>query len=126
MMAPLIPHITEEVYQAYFAQRDGKKSVHLSNWPTVDQKLDDKDAEKAGDVAVDIISTIRKYKSQKGASLKEGVNEITLELATMKDFQSVVLSIEADLKAVVHAQKISFGKNVTLKTEMLGIGVGVR
>jgi hypothetical protein len=30
------------------------------------------------------------------------------------------------LKAVVHAQKISFGKNVTLKTEMLGIGVGVR
>ncbi len=126
LMAPIIPHITEEVYQAYFAKHDGKKSVHLSDWPAVDKKLDDNDAENVGDVMVDIIGAIRKYKSQKGASLKEGLNEVTLECRTMKDFESHILSVEEDLKAVIHAQKVSFGKGGTLTTEAFGIGVGVR
>ena len=38
-------------------------------WPVADEKLVDLDAEETGEIARDIVSQIRKYKSDKGMSL---------------------------------------------------------
>ncbi|MBU3941956.1 MAG: class I tRNA ligase family protein, partial [Nanoarchaeota archaeon] len=33
LMAPIMPHITEEIYHLYFAEIEGLKSIHGSDWP---------------------------------------------------------------------------------------------
>ncbi len=58
LFAPLLPHVTEEVYQARYAD----ESIHLQNWPRprgYDADLD------AGERALAVIGALRKYKSER-------------------------------------------------------------
>ncbi len=70
MFAPLLPYITEELYQIGFAKQEKQKSIHITMWPSVDEKLVDEKIEKKGDVFVELLSKIRKFKSDHGKSLK--------------------------------------------------------
>ena len=45
LMAPIMPHITEEVYQMYFVDKEKEKSIHVSTWPEYDEKMIDSSAE---------------------------------------------------------------------------------
>lgn len=66
--APLIPYITEEVYQGLYSKNESSKSIHLSSWPAttnVETELDISDFNQA----IEAINEIRKYKSEQGISL---------------------------------------------------------
>ncbi len=104
LFAPITPHITEEIYHLFYAKKEKKKSIHISDWPKYDKKLDDKKAEKLGDIAVDIIAAVRKYKSDKNMSLGAEINELVID--TKEDLKDVL----DDIKATVKAEKISKGK----------------
>ena len=41
VMAPFTPFVTERVWQDLFAETEKTESVHLSSWPTVDEKVID-------------------------------------------------------------------------------------
>jgi valyl-tRNA synthetase len=99
IFAPIMPFITEEVYNIYYSKKEKEKSVHISSWPKYDMNL--KINEKIGDEFIEILNEVRKYKSRENKSLKES---ITLTI-TNKKLESVV----KDLEAVTHA-KITFGK----------------
>jgi len=125
MAAPIMPHITEEIYQFYFAAKEKKKSIHVSSWPALEKKLVEEGAELAGDIGVDIINTVRKYKSEHKWSMKEEIAEIVL-VNEEKDFKSIIQSMEGDLKAVLNAQKISFAGETSLETQMFKVKVEIR
>jgi len=57
MMSPVLPHVTEEIYQEFFRELDGSKSVHVSEWPSAD--LFDENEEIRGEFLRDVISGIR-------------------------------------------------------------------
>jgi valyl-tRNA synthetase len=38
MLAPIMPFITEEIYQKYFKKFEKDKSIHVSEWPKYDKK----------------------------------------------------------------------------------------
>jgi len=94
LLAPIMPHITEELYQIYFKQNEKAKSIHVSEWPAP-EKIADKEIEDAGDKAIDIISEVRKLKSRQGKSLKTPTI-ITLDKKTQKELELFI----DDLKAV--------------------------
>jgi valyl-tRNA synthetase len=73
LIAPFMPHITEDVYQEHFKKHEGAKSIHISEWPK--EVLSDKEAESAGDVLKDVIAAIRTWKSDKKMPLNA---ELTL------------------------------------------------
>lgn len=125
LMAPIMPHITEEAYQSYFNEKEKSKSIHISAWPVFEKKMVNEDAELAGDLGVDIINTIRKYKSENKWSMKEEIAEIIV-ISEEKDFKKIILSIAGDLKAVLNAKKISFEGETSLETPRLGIKIGIR
>jgi valyl-tRNA synthetase len=102
LMAPITCFITEEIYQSYFAVNEKCKSIHISSWPSFDKKLKDKKLEKLGDEAIEIISKVRQFKSSNGKSLKEPVKVIA---------PSSLKPLEADLKAVLNASELQFGKD---------------
>ena len=124
MMAPITPHITEEVYQLFFAAKEGAKSIHLSAWPAVHPQLIDEHAELAGDVAVDVISAVRKWKSEQKVSLKEEIAKLVV-ISEEKGFPEMIEKIKRDLQAVLNTKNIVFAGPTTLVSEKFGIKVGI-
>jgi len=103
LMAPIMPHITEELYQFFYAKHEGKKSIHIDSWPIV-SKVDD-NAIRVGDVIVDIIEHVRKAKSEKSVSQKAPVQQLLIKAKiTPEEFEEA----KADLKALTSAELIEF------------------
>jgi valyl-tRNA synthetase len=76
MIAPFMPHITEDVYQEHFLKHEKVKSIHLSAWP--EKVLTDKEAEATGDVLKDVIAAIRGWKSEKKMPLNAELNLVEM------------------------------------------------
>ena len=79
LMAPIMPYITEELYQTHFRGRENAKSVHTTSWPKADERFTDEEAEAAGDMAVEIIGSVRKHKSDKSMPLGSELEKIVIE-----------------------------------------------
>jgi valyl-tRNA synthetase len=107
LVAPIMPHITEAVYQSYFADKHKAKSIHLSHWPEAQKSFIDEDAEKTGDLVVEIISAVRKFKSEKQVSLKKPVKLI---IGCNANQQERIESAIDDLKATTMASELVFGE----------------
>ncbi|MBW2975627.1 valine--tRNA ligase [Candidatus Woesearchaeota archaeon] len=103
MMAPIMPHITEEIYHLYFKSIEKSKSIHISSWPSP-QKTDEK-AEKAGDVAVYALQKARQAKSEKNLSLKTPLKNLFVKgKITKEEFDMV----KDDLTAATRTEKIGY------------------
>jgi len=122
LMAPIMPYITEEVYQLFFVKHEKDKSIHISEWPKPVIKVD-KAAEETGDIVVDIVSTVRKYKSEKNLSLKAELKKLVIKTKKHKD---KIKSVLDDIKGVVNAKEIVFEENADIECcEDVKIGIEV-
>ena len=124
MMAPITPHITEEIYQLGFKQREKVKSIHLQEWPEFNVKEINQEVEELGDLGVHIINTVRKFKSEKQLSLKAEIQELIL-VSKEKQFESKIKKIIGDLKAVLNVKKLNFQGKTNLETDQFKVKIGV-
>ncbi|MBI2659003.1 class I tRNA ligase family protein [Candidatus Woesearchaeota archaeon] len=103
LMAPVMPFITEELYQLYFRKHEKTKSVHLAKWPEI--KMIDEHAERIGDFVVSVVEFARKQKTMKKLSLKTPIKTLTIKAKIEEiDFDEV----EAEIKAATSAEQIIF------------------
>lgn len=70
MFAPLLPHITEEIWQAMYANEE---SIHTTTWP--DKTGYDADIE-AGETAMEVISALRRYKTDNQMPLNATLDNV--------------------------------------------------
>jgi len=75
MMAPMLPHVTEDAYQA-FADMDGARSIHVSKWPEPERI--DEDAERKGDLAKEVIASVRTWKAEKKYPLNKELARVEI------------------------------------------------
>jgi valyl-tRNA synthetase len=106
LVAPIMPHVTEAVYQSYFAGKEKASSIHISHWPEVVKSFIDEDSEKTGDLIVEVIGAVRKFKSEQKVSLKK---PIKLVIECNKEQQKRIESALDDLKATTTASELTFG-----------------
>ncbi|MEN6592210.1 MAG: valine--tRNA ligase [Methanobacterium sp.] len=66
LLSPFIPHFTEEINQYIDG---GGESIHLSSWPVASVDLIDLPAEGVGELGVDVIGDMRRFKSASGMPL---------------------------------------------------------
>ena len=112
LMAPIMPFITEELYQLYYRKHEKTKSIHLTKWPDI--KMPDEHAEHVGDFVVKAIEFVRRQKTAKQVSLKVPVKKLVIMAKIEeKDFDDV----ELDLKAATAAEHIVFEPTRGKKTE---------
>ena len=102
MIAPVMPYITEEIYQSYFKTKEKKESIHLSSWPA--EREVDASYEKKGDIAISIIHEVRKFKAKQKVSMKAPI-----VLVLEKKFEKELEEFLDDLKAVCSADSVEFG-----------------
>lgn len=122
LFAPIMPHITEEIYQLYFKDYEKKKSIHITEWPKHDEKLINEETEKAGDLAVEIISAVRKYKSENKMALNEQVSKLTIEC--QKEDEERIRNFLEDIKAVMKISEVEFG-NADIQIERTNVKIRV-
>jgi valyl-tRNA synthetase len=105
LVAPIMPFITEEIYQEYFKKNEKAKSMHIISWPEI-EKLENKNQIKILDKLYDLLYQVRQEKSKN----KKAMNaEIVLTLG--KEDYEEIKSVLEDLKNVVNAKAIREGKN---------------
>jgi valyl-tRNA synthetase len=75
LLAPTLPHVTEEIYSALFPSRCAVvNSIHArGNWPRAADQVQERDAERIGGAGIGILALLRKLKSQRNISLKTPV-----------------------------------------------------
>jgi len=108
LFAPIMPHITEEIYQIYFRKHENPKSIHISEWPKADAKLINKKLEKEGDELIELISKVRQFKTSNKKPLKE---EVILTLPN-KFKNSEFLQ---DIKSVTNAKEMKFSHKLKVE-----------
>jgi valyl-tRNA synthetase len=78
LLAPVTPHLTEEIYQTMYAERKGYNSLQLSPWPEPEKALVDEQAEKQGDLIMALITEVRREKAEKRLPLNSQINKLTV------------------------------------------------
>ncbi len=101
LFSPVIPYITEEIYQSYFEKFEKYKSIHISSWPVSNKKLIDKNALELGNHLINIIANVRQFKSKNNLSMKAPIKLIL----DIKKFKPIL----EDIKFVTNAIEIKDG-----------------
>ncbi len=103
LLAPLTPHITEELYQEMFKEHVGAKSVHLLDWPKYDEGKIDEEAEKLGELAREIVGVMRRYKNSHGLALNAKLKHVAI-YAT--DSYEKLKAIERDIAGTMNIERL--------------------
>lgn len=107
LFAPIMPFITEEIYQENFKKNEKDKSIHSSQFP--DSK-ENKIKEDSWNQILEIISNIRQEKSKN----QKPMNAECIIILT-KEQMICVKGILEDLKNVMNAKEINEDKEFSVK-----------
>ena len=120
MLAPFMPHVTEEIYQQGLRERVGEVSIHVTAWPD-GEDLRDHDDTEALDMAVDVVTAVRKYKSENNLSMGSELASLVVgvDLSVKPKYESV----EGELRSTTRAKEIRFGRAPGEATEKSELGV---
>lgn len=113
LFAPIVPHITEELFQILY-NADGKDSIHSRRaWPKVgDAKFTDIE-EAQSERLLEILEIARKIKAQGNLSVKAPLEYIEIQGTVLAD------DLISDLQNVTSAKEIRHVEEFTLKDESI-------
>lgn len=104
LLAPITPHFIDEVYQHFVNSNEtdfkNYKSLNADHWPIASDDLINEKSEDEGEIAIELISEIRRFKSASKIPLNAPINEINIytndELIAI--FEKFVEDIKGTLK----------------------------
>jgi valyl-tRNA synthetase len=107
LIAPVMPHLTEELYSLHFPTRHASLgSIHArGTWPRIADQAPDADAERVGQSGVQILTAIRKIKSERKVSIKTPIAVLGINAADHGSVAGVRTLID-DLRHTVAAAEI--------------------
>jgi valyl-tRNA synthetase len=106
LLAPITPHITEELYQLMYAEDKKHKSIHTSPWPEPNAEIIDEEAERYGDLAMAVIGEIRREKAEKSMPLNASIQKLTIHAGSKKSAHILNQALE-DIQGTCKIQKIT-------------------
>ena len=121
LFAPIVPYITEEIYQILYPTHG---SVHIrGNWPNFnDMQFDDSDSQQS-EYLIQILEMVRKIKSDDQVSIKAPLKYI--EIKGCSEFEKDLIE---DLKNVINTKKINFVAKLSTHAKLLqnhGLHIGL-
>ncbi len=97
MLAPILPHITEEIYHSIFKQFENIESIHLTTWP--ETGFEDEESFNIGEKFVEVLTIVRREKNKQRKSLKAKA-----KLWLSKELLNILKPALEDLKAVTNSE----------------------
>lgn len=106
LLAPICPHITEAIYQELQRGQSKNKSIHLESWPVAEKQLLDEKLMADGRIVLDVISSARRKKSEKGISLKTPIKQLVI--SAEGSFANLLKTNEEPIIRTIKAESIAF------------------
>jgi len=103
LLAPLLPFITEEIYQGLM--QDESVSVHHMDYPLADPELIDSDLESSMAVVRQVVALGRSLRSQQSVGIRQPLASMTVltrdeAVATAVESHATIIADELNVKAV--------------------------
>ena len=120
LCAPIIPYITEEMYQKLTLE----ESVHLAKFPTYDESLIDDEIETKMDLVRDLISTGRYVREEAKIKVRQPISEALIDgkyESILGDLVSLI-NEELNVKKVIFVTDLSKYMNFTIKPNFKEVG----
>ncbi len=105
LIAPIMPFITEEIYQLVYKKDSGSNSIHVSRWPEANNALVADEAESAGTLLIEVATAIRRYKSEKKIPMGSQLEKIKINAASA-GYADILKQCLVDIKSVTRAKQI--------------------
>jgi len=97
MLAPIMPHITEDLYQEIYREYEGEKSIHVSKWPEK-SGFDFEESHSRGEKIIELVSGLRKYKTGNGLALNTELEKV--KIYTEEDLNTSILKQAMNISQV--------------------------
>jgi valyl-tRNA synthetase len=105
LLAPICPHMTEAIYQM-FKDEKSPLSIHQTNWPEKNLNIDIVESEKEGDYLIEVISIIRRKKSELHIPLKSEIHKVIITCP--KNIADIILKNKTVIEQTCRIQQIHF------------------
>jgi len=103
MLAPLTPHFTDEIYQYISSE---SISIHQTLWPDVNEELINENAEETGEVGVELIGEIRRFKASKKMPLNAKIKNLNIYTPDSALINHVE-NLDADIKGTMRIENLN-------------------
>jgi valyl-tRNA synthetase len=94
LLAPITPHLTEEIYQNMYAEDKGFKSLQITPWPKVDNTLVNKTIEDGGDKVMALIEDVRRKKAAQKLPLNIPILSLEVYAGSQTSAEIIISSKE--------------------------------
>ncbi|MCK5559901.1 MAG: valine--tRNA ligase [Thermoplasmata archaeon] len=117
LIAPLLPHVTEEIYAKHYKALVGDKSIHLTTWP--EPILTDETAKADGTLIKSITNAIRRWKSDNGIPLNQDLSFVGLvaDSATRNKLEPLT----EDIIETVKVKSLDFESSEAIEEKATGL-----
>jgi valyl-tRNA synthetase len=119
LFAPILPHVTEEIYRRLYASYEESVSLHRSSWPEGDPTWGDELADRFGEALVETLSTIRRYKSKRHLPLATEIERLQITTDDHK-LRDQFNDIELDLMSATRALQVEVVEDLDPSLQQLG------
>lgn len=115
VLAPLMPHVTEDSYQRHFRDQEGDLSIHISSWPEPFEV--DRRAIEVGEILKEVISGVRTWKANKRIAL----NQELASLEIIGTVASLLNGLEKDIMETIKAKEVRIVPSAELEERVVAI-----
>ncbi|MBQ7699703.1 MAG: isoleucine--tRNA ligase [Clostridia bacterium] len=125
LSAPLIPFMAEQIYQNLVANLDktAPESVHLCDFPTVNEKLIDLELEKTMDEAVNIVSLGRACRNAAVIKNRQPLSVMYINAPTkLNEFYTDIIKDELNVKSAQFTDDLRAFTTYSFKPQLKTLG----
>ena len=123
--APMIPFMTEDIYQNLVRSidKDAIESIHLCDFPTVDESMIDTELENSMAEVLDIVVLGRACRNTSGLKSRQPLNAVYVKADTeLKEFYKDIIKTELNIKNVEFVDDVSKFASYSFKPQLKTLG----
>lgn len=123
--APMIPFMTEEIYQNLVrsVDKNAPESIHLTDFPTVNEDFIDKDLEVSMDEVLDIVVLGRAARNSANIKNRQPIGNMYVKAETVLDpFYVEIIEDELNVKAVEFKDDVEEFVSYSFKPQLKTVG----
>jgi valyl-tRNA synthetase len=105
MLAPVIPHMTEEIYQAVYFDTKKCPSLQLTKWSEMQEWMNE-EAEEKGDEIIALISAVRREKAEKHLPLNTPIKKLNIYVEKQKVAEAMKMGVD-DITGACKVESLS-------------------
>ena len=122
--APFVPFITENIYQNLVVGLDenAPESIHLCNWPEVNETAIDKSLEKEMDLAYTIVKLGRSARNGANIKNRQPLSKMLVSTDSLPEYYGDIITDELNIKTVEFGADLSTHVNFEIKPNLPVLG----